>query len=338
MFRIYNDYNSVMNNVDQMKVWSYIIGYPVSLGQKIYNPFRIDNYPSCYLFERNGYVLLADWADRRYHGMGIVKAIELKDNLNYGEVLSKLNSFDFLLPSSTKPLLNRKKIKEFKFRLEVKLREYNSNDKSYWSQFGITVDQLMKEKIYPVSYYFSNSQKNPDVMVQRKADKLAYCISVNNRIKLYQPNKPCNKGKFLTNFNEYDIWGNPDKDSKTLIITKSFKDYMVLKYYTPYNVQVVPSESIHLNYFYVSVINDNYDTIIPLMDNDKAGKQAVERFVNTIGNKATGFVTPIYNDPAEYFKNENNINLINTRIKDILNDTSNYTQLLASNNRRVLSG
>jgi hypothetical protein len=334
MFRIYNDYSSIIKNIDQLKVWNYIIGYPVSLRQKIYNPLRPDKHPTCYLYEKDGYILLADWANREYHGLGAVKALQIKDNLTYSETLTKLNHSSFQLPSSNIYQINFKKRKDFQFRLEFELKNYTYCDKQYWSQYGITTAMLVKENIRSVNYYFCNSQNYPDRMVQRKADKLAFRITMNNRSKLYQPLSEVEKGKFLTNFNEFDIWGKVEKKSRILIITKSFKDYMVLKYHTSYNVQVVPSESVHLNSFYIDVINDNYDHIYPLMDNDSTGIAASKRFEKQIGKKAKGLVMPECNDPAEYYKKHGNIDIIKTMI----NDTTNYTQVLASNNRKVFSG
>lgn len=332
MFDILYDFNTTINRIDQQSVWNYIIGYPVSIGQKITNPLRPDKHANCYLYRYGGNILLADWANREYHGIGVVKALQAHEKLPYQDTIKKLNSSVFLLPSSYSLPLPIKK-KDFKFKLDFKYRNYNKNDVSYWSDYGITTDILYKEEIYPVQYYFRNSRRDPDTIIQCKAEDTAYGIDINGRKKLYQPYST--DFKWLTTFNEYDIGGKVNKDSDILIITKSFKDYLVLKYHTPYNVQFVPSESINLNTFYIDVIKDTYTKIIVLMDNDSTGHKAAKRISKQIGSKAEGLWLEEANDPAEYYKMFNNLNIITEIIE---NDTTNYTQILASNNRKILSG
>lgn len=335
MFRTIRNHEDIFRFVDQLKVWQYIIGRYVTVGEKFCNPLRNDNHPNCYLYERNGYILLADWANRTYHGISIVKALEHKEHTDFKGVLDFLNKNNYKHVSSSPTIIPKKK-KNFKFRLEFKYRNYNQDDIDYWSQYGITTDILKHEEVYPVSYYFRNSRRYPDSLVQIRAEKHAYGISINNRRKLYQPYS--RDFKWLTSFTEYDIGGKTRKDTDTLIITKSFKDYLVLKYNTEYDVQFIPSESIHLNQFYIDVINDKYNKIIVLMDNDATGHKAAKRLSEQIGEKAVGTWLIEANDPAQYYKDHNNIDIIVDIVENIKHDTVYSTQVMASNNRQVLSG
>lgn len=325
-------HSELLKKIDQLAVWQSITG-PVNLYEKFCNPLRSDKHPSCYLKEQpDGNITLCDWSNSKYHGLTCLRALELYYNISSLEAMQQATQH--LLPFHLIKLNPVVKKDNFKFALEFKYRDYNQDDYKYWTyQYDIPIEVLIEEEIYPILYYYRNSRKDPDRLYQFTADKYAYGISINNRRKLYQPFSK--DFKWLTNFNEYDIGGKVDRESDILILTKSFKDYLVLKCHTKYNVQFVPSERIILNNFYIDVINEKYKFILILMDNDSTGQEAAKRFEEQIGAKSFGTWLEDANDPAEYYKEFRNLDIIS---KLIGNDSTNYTQILASNNRQVLSG
>jgi len=60
------NYKTVLNYLtvsDQLQLWSDILNRHVSIGQVFTSPFRKDNHPGCFLYERSNIVWFCDYAD-----------------------------------------------------------------------------------------------------------------------------------------------------------------------------------------------------------------------------------------------------------------------------------
>src|SRR5690606_24341835 len=96
----------LLQSIDQMLVWSSIVGYSVNLEQKILNPLRNDKrLGSCYLKDNGRNIILIDHADSKTSGYDCVTAYRyLNPNRSWSEVCSDLMNIGHLPISSYRVL------------------------------------------------------------------------------------------------------------------------------------------------------------------------------------------------------------------------------------------
>jgi hypothetical protein len=244
------DQNVEIHQLDQYEMWRKLIGFSPQINKKICNPLRNDRNPGAWFAFHNGYLVLVDFA-WIYKNLNVFQAYKLLNRIVEPIVLQGFN----LNPD-----------KDFKFYLDFESKPYTLKDKKYWSDYGITVDQLEEEDVYSVSKYWHNSRMNPDTLTHHIVADECYSIVINDRKKIYRPNNPNPRKKFLTDFTEKTIGGKMpiDPAKGPLIYTKSFKDYKVLS-------------NLNFNSRYVNSETNRYlPTGIYIYDNDEAGKQNVD--------------------------------------------------------------
>lgn len=212
---------NVYSQINQIKVWESLLGCSIRLNAKIVNSLRHDTTPGCWLYEYNNIILLADFADTRYHGITCVDAVMLKYNCSYTKALEMIKK-DFSYTKSM-PTFNTKE-SSWNFRLLFNKGNWNIHHKNYWSEYDITKHQLESENCYPVSSYSYNSKYCPHFLQTVRTYDETTAIVVDGRVKIYRPNSLF---RFLSNFTEHTI-GGTNTITDTVIITKSIKDYMVL--------------------------------------------------------------------------------------------------------------
>jgi hypothetical protein len=256
----------VYSKIDQMKVWQSLLGITVKLNTKMVNTLRHDTKPGCWLYEHENVILLADFADSRFHGATCITAVMIKYQCSYTRALEIIKQ-DFSY-TNQKLSLSNKSTKDFNFQLSFTKGTWNQHHKDYWSEYGISKSQLELENCYPVSSYSFNTHSCPDFLQKVKVYDETTAIVVDKKIKIYKPNSPF---KFLSNFNENTI-GGTNKIIDSVIITKSVKDYMVLDN-LGYSSRFIHSETSNpdLDRFM------RYNKVFVLMDNDTTGLDACKR-------------------------------------------------------------
>lgn len=173
-------------------------------------------------------------------------------------------------------------------------RAFNSNDKKFWfDRYGITKAQLQEDLVSPLSKCFIIDPERGNKSVEFHS--LAYCYSgfEGRRCKIYQPfNK---KYKFLSSCTKDDIGGlNKLEDSdRKLVITKSYKDYRVLKN-RGLDVIWVQSETMQpMKKILFPVIKDRQEVII-FFDNDETGIKNSSVFAELINKHLPNKARPLY--------------------------------------------
>ena len=219
---------AIYNTVDQLFIWSAIFGYSVEEGGKYCSPFRTDLHPGCRLNRYQNRYLLSDFGNRDYHNIDIVKGIQYKYGLNFIEALSMIADLyiNNHMPNTISPIYTKKEHSNFEFYLESKPIPFNIHHKNYFSKRGISKQNLIDDNIEAVNQYRCNSRKDPNTLYNFYTP-LGYRINFDSghqKIVL-----PKSKIRFVTNGNENDIGGIFDYSRDQLIITKSYKDYRVLK-------------------------------------------------------------------------------------------------------------
>jgi hypothetical protein len=200
------------------------------------------------------------------------------DKYNIDIVASNPVNTDFLIPS----------LKENEsIDIQVVLNKFNNkhvftkDDLKYWIQGYINKTILMKEHVFSVNTVLLNSVP---IMRYHKKDPIFLYVEMVDNIKFYKIYRPLHigkQGKWLSNIQNASkaIGGLKHlQDTNYIIITKSKKDYMVLRWVLGYNVVYIQSESTPIDVDIMSMLWNKYETIYSLFDNDDAGYTLNEKF------------------------------------------------------------
>jgi 5S rRNA maturation endonuclease (ribonuclease M5) len=140
----------------------------------------------------------------------------------------------------------------------------------------------MLDEVFPIIWYKIYSKKLKEYVVIRPNTRAYLVGNFDERKKFYTPDKK-GKGKWATNCTQNDIWGIKDLPlkGKTLIISKSYKDYRVLKnqglvVIAFQNEGMMPNDEI------LKPLLERFEEVIVLFDNDRAGIESAEKVVDYI--------------------------------------------------------
>lgn len=246
----------LLDHVDEMAVWTKILGYTPKIGQKILSPFRSDSNASCVIVSYRGRIIFVDWA--RGVRYDVVSAyLLLHPSKKWTEVVDDLLS----MAINTKPTYAEKKISS----LFPIYREWNDKDKQFWSKRNIRKKQLDRQStlVRPsTGFTYNNSETNHF--------SLSYVYHHNDKIKIYFPEDKPTGIKFLGNMNKDTLW-LLDRESDVLLISKSHKDMLVLENICPFNLTHVQSETSLPSQTIIDQWSIKYKKIFIFFDNDETG-------------------------------------------------------------------
>lgn len=125
-----------------------------------------------------------------------------------------------------------KKGKNRRTCIEVVTRSWNSYDKKYWNDLGVSLSYLNTNFVYPVEQYYINRTVNTDPKYYYSPKDPCYAYLIGNDrkgntlIKLYFPRRDREKEtRFVTNCNNIEGLLNLElNDYDYIVITKSSKD------------------------------------------------------------------------------------------------------------------
>ena len=209
------------------------------------------------------------------------------------------------------------------------------NDKLFCEPYGITKKQLIEDNVIPVKYYKIIYDLNNFQVIIPKYETYAYNFA-DGKVKFYTPKDKVYK--WYTNATNNTI-GNIENISKkgyTLIITKSYKDVMVLK---EFGIQAVclSSESTPLTIEEYWHTRRYCDFLVSLLDYDKAGIRMANYLKKQFGIKPLMLTRGRYGKPdygvkdisdfRETYGKQKTLDLINKSIEH-LSDFIEYSKQL----------
>jgi hypothetical protein len=294
--------------LDQLAIWSNILGYPAHLEQKICNPLRLDKHPNCWLSygtRKQGYIVLNDYARSMFHGFTVFDAVMYKNNCSFNEACSIIESWVHYgnISPSRQQAINR----EFTFRLLYEPHKHQGRevflqkDKEYWDQYGISKKNLEQDGVKSVAKAFYNTKRHAYRMQILKPRGVMYAYNFGDRRKLYQP---YGSPKFLSTCKAEDVWGRDSLEGKeTIIITKSYKDFRVIKdTSSKHDCVGLQSETVYIGWDMLVKL-EQYKRKIILFDNDATGKEQAVRlrdYCNHIGSNYESVWLDSDKDPATW--------------------------------------
>jgi hypothetical protein len=269
----------ILKRVSEWDLWSYYVP-GIVLKTPFLSPLMKDTTPSASLFQsRDGNLLLKDFRLGTYT---IWSFLQTKYGLTFYEALLTVNN-DFNLGlvkvKLNKPTTNaffglatkQKAVSTGDTTFKIKVRKWNKADEDYWKQFGLTTQFLEEHNVKPLENYWVNY-------------KLVYCHTEYDpaysyefgraKRKIYRPLTKQRNFRFLTNAKDH-IWQGikylPTKGD-SLIITKSYKDVLVLKS-LGYNSVAPQSEAVNIEKDTIIDLKSRFSNIYLLYDNDEPGKK-----------------------------------------------------------------
>lgn len=291
-----------------------IVQYCIDTGELICSPLREDAHPTCgFRYDNKGKLKFRDFAGYMWgdcfdvvaHVMSFIynKQYDISKKEDFIKVLRHI-TFTFkdifygqekdinLVNEINTAIVN---IKHSKPVIELVVRNWNTDDERYWEQFGVPLQFLNLNFVYPVEQYYINRKINPEPKYYYRANDpcYGYCLGKDRsgiyNIKLYFPKRDKAITRFITNCNHLEGIYNLDKnDYDIIVITKSTKDRVsiganVLKIKSLYggaikaNIGVInlPHETYRLRqneYDWLQGKLNANGKIVSLMDNDITGK------------------------------------------------------------------
>ena len=275
-----NQFN--LEDLDQELIYYTYLKYLPNVNKSFKSPFKEERTPSFRFFVNNNNQLRFKCFSTGHHGDAI-ELVKLLFNLTGKEAIEKIK-YDLGYGSNTsngmkydKEFINSIKRVDLSEPssaiIEVLLREFNLDDLCYWGTFGLSKEDLNYYNVKACQEVWLNNK----MYYKFKKYDPCYRYKISNKYKIYRPNR-VGKGKWLTNCTKKNIQGFrflPEK-GELLVITKSYKDVMVLNKHLGLNAIAFNSESSNISNEMTDYLYSRFDNIVLLYDNDEAGINAAK--------------------------------------------------------------
>lgn len=306
-FKKVYDVDIIYNNQDV--VFRHYLGYAPNNNIRLRSPFRFDETPGCRFSYFKGKWWFIDNAT--YKGKLAFDCIQLvmyMFDISYKEAIQ-----DILLKVKLDHSIVKLDSKDtFKPIIKFKPKKFDP-DNYFTNNFKYTEEELKKHRCFLVESYWANTKKDFSLRYNcignPKEEEIFAFYFPSKNIKLYFPNRDSHK--FFTNCNYNDYFGyNQEFDyNKSLIITKSGKDQMLLsRYYS--NVIATQAETVSEIPLNLKTLIEKFNHIIIWFDNDYTGYKYSEIFKKLITEELKKEVTVI-NHPQYLEKDVSDMYLAN---------------------------
>lgn len=290
----YIDKRSILRKITEEEIFKYVLKFEPKEFDYICSPLRQDKHPGAF-FQRSIYtnkLLFVDWADSSNTHYDCFEFIKKYYNLpNFYSTLKFIeenivNNKEF---KRDKELIERIDKQTKKVEILIETRSFNQTDGLFWSKYGISRQNLKDDKVFAVSRIKILNSRNGDKEIPLYTKCFAYTDFPENRKKLYFPYRKGHK-RFLSTCTKNDIITKHLIDVSQLVITKSYKDYRVLRNLGA-NVIWFQNEGMFPDN--LEEITNRFEEVIVFFDNDRAGLDAANRLTNLIGLKSRKIFLPI---------------------------------------------
>jgi len=289
---------TILTKISQEEIFEFIFERKLDFSQRYTNPLRPeDKEPGCKFEWYNGYLRLVDFATEQ-KSFNCFTMIMLKYKVTFQEALEIIHKN--VKPTNTYEINNGfKKTKKEKFIISVKNKPYSKKGLLYWSKYLIYEKELIEDCVLEVEEVIYTSSTT-QFITKVPENSITFSINIKDKFKIYSP-LALDRYKWRTNFTENDIGGldKLEETGEVLVITKSYKDYRVLKNNLKnqniiwfQNEGMIPSKEICEN------LISRFKKIVLFFDNDKTGIDSmlkIQNLFNTI--KDSTYITHI---PIEY--------------------------------------
>ena len=303
-------YKDLIKEVSEASILEYYSGIS-NIPCKITSPFREESHPSfSVMYSQTGRINLKDFGTgENYNLIGfLMKFLNLS---TYIQVINMIEQDLAKIKPLNKHIINSRpitssggnhKTSNIERDLRVKIREWRDYDIKFWNKYGISLARLQFGNVFPVSQIFRGNLKFPAeqysyVYVEFKDNKHTY--------KIYQPYSEKYKWTNSHDASVWDLWTQAMRSkSNKLIITSSRKDALVLWEHLNIPSVSLQSENTLPKAKVVKQLQNKFEDIYCLYDNDAPGVTAATRLSKEFNFK-TIFIPKEWGskDPSDLYKN-----------------------------------
>lgn len=229
----------VLKYVDESDIFGLVFGVIPEEYDTCVSPFREDKNPGC-IFSRDpkGKLRFCDFGNKKEKNGVKMSHMDCFDAVKVYFGLSNFRStLEFIYNNliKGKNLSIRKgyevenSYKKEGFYFSTAIRDFEYRDKVFWfDSYGITKKNLIEDKVFAINKLFLRNTKKGDLDIDIKGLGYLYTDFESGHKKVYTPFA---KTRFITDCKNDDIGGLRflPQSGKKLIITKSYKDYRVLR-------------------------------------------------------------------------------------------------------------
>jgi len=233
-------------------------------------PFIKEKTPSFFIIMNNNkirWIRFGMFNDKSHNPIDLVMKLY---NIKYHDALNLIYKDIYLNKNFSKVKRNvsaNKEISNINIEYDIKYKDF---ELAYWTQIQIfDKEYLLDNNVFPVRKSFIRGK----LWAKSKPDDPMYCyIHDKNIYTLYRPltKDPLNKFRKVNVYGHIMGLENINYAKEHIIITKSYKDYLVLKR-LDYNVIAVHTESIVISDELLDKLRMKFKIIAVLYDNDTTG-------------------------------------------------------------------
>jgi 5S rRNA maturation endonuclease (ribonuclease M5) len=312
------DKKGILDSVSQLDIFELVFGFIPQDLQWTTSPFRKDTQPGCYFIEHvSGIWYFVDFGSTiRTHSdcFNIVQDYFQLSNF----YLTLQFIYDRLIAGKeivlqTRKLEVSKKIEKIPVKILIEPRQFTLKDAQFWTPYGISSSQLVEDKYFAISVFHALNTKKGNFSNQCYDIAYADTNYLEGRKKLYFPHRK-GKDRFITTCTKEDIGGISTLApfGKQLIITKSYKDWRVLKNQGKHAIYLQNEGMFPLEKLFILV--KHWKEVIIFFDNDATGIEASLKLTALLNveysNKAKALWLPeiLYSqkitDPSDLYKEQ----------------------------------
>ncbi len=251
------------------------------------SPFRKDDNPSFLISNRGGNIHFIDFADGDKKG-NCFKFVQQLHNCDFNTSLMMIN-IDFGLGIGETKSIGDYKVITSKYSqptqstkryslIQVVTKKFTKEELAYWNQYHLDIQDLRDNNIYSVSKVYLNKQ------LFNLKDDLRFGYFYDGHWKIYRPYVESKYKWVPNNVPITAMDGRKDiVNCDVALITKSKKDYMVLKKLYPH-VCAVQNEGIScFSEENLSYIKENSNKQILAFDSDPTGVKNSQEITKLYG-------------------------------------------------------
>lgn len=261
--------------------------------KSVFNPAERTPSMSIYPSKHGGKYVFMDFSSgNKGDGYDLVKALY---NMSPREAVIKvINDY--------KDYVKHNKVSKEDIRMVSKFvvtdyesRNWNSDDAKFWTSYGIGSKSLEHYNVMPLkSFKMSRDDENVTIT---NAYLYGYFRNDGVLYKIYQPKN--HDHKFIKVISHVQGLDQLTYEKPNLVIVSSLKDLLSFNSLGFKTIECIApdSENTMLSSDLMWQLQDKYDTVTVLFDNDSAGKKAVEKYKEKYG--INGFVLDLEKDVSD---------------------------------------
>lgn len=322
------DYINIVKQIPDEIIYNFYLGFYPSLNRKFKSPFKEEKDPSFCFYIKSGKVFFKCFSSGKQGDS--VELIKQMYSLEYIDAVKRIckdiKSMKVDISTIQYKRLDKKDTE--KSVIEIIPRELTKEDLQYWSIYYITEELLIKYNIKPCKEVWLNDK----LFYTNKKNNPCYRFKIGNLYKIYQPLCSDKKKKWLSNFDLNIVQGVSQlKYNNTLIITKSYKDVIVLNEFYNKSVLALNSEGNHIPDKILEWMKSKFKNIIFFYDNDETGIKYMVRNKELYGFEYIHLKPELLNegikDISDYIKQYGVISIKDIK-EDLIYSNKNIKKLI----------